>query len=51
MLNEGKRFMRNAPHLITIPGLAIMLVVLSLNFIGDALRDALDPRLRGIEGQ
>lgn len=51
MLNEGKRFMRNAPHLITIPGLAIMLIVLSLNFIGDALRDALDPRLRGIEGQ
>ena len=51
MLNEGKRFMRNAPHLITFPGLAIMLVVLSLNFIGDALRDALDPRLRGIEGQ
>ncbi|MBC7092439.1 ABC transporter permease [Candidatus Bipolaricaulota bacterium] len=45
MLNEGKDFLRRTPHMITYPGVAIMLVVLSLNFIGDGLRDALDPRL------
>lgn len=47
MLNEGKPFMRNAPFLITSPGIAIMLVILSLNFVGDGLRDVLDPQLRG----
>jgi len=46
MLNEGKDFLRRAPHMITFPGIAIMLVVLSLNFIGDGLRDALDPHIR-----
>jgi ABC-type dipeptide/oligopeptide/nickel transport system permease subunit len=46
MLNEGKDFLRRAPHMITFPGVAIMLVVLSLNFIGDGLRDALDPHMR-----
>jgi len=46
MLNEGKDFLRRAPHMITLPGIAIMLVVLSLNFIGDGLRDALDPHVR-----
>ena len=45
MLNEGKDFLRSAPHMITYPGIAIMLVVLALNFIGDGLRDALDPHL------
>jgi len=45
MLNEGKDFLRTAAHMITYPGIAIMLVVLSLNFIGDGLRDALDPHL------
>ena len=45
MLSEGKAFMRYAPHLTLIPGVAITLLVLSLNLIGDALRDALDPRL------
>jgi ABC-type dipeptide/oligopeptide/nickel transport system permease subunit len=46
MLNEGKDFLRRAPHMILYPGIAIMLVVLSLNFIGDGLRDAFDPRTR-----
>jgi ABC-type dipeptide/oligopeptide/nickel transport system permease subunit len=36
-----------APHVATVPGLAIMLTVLAFNFVGDGLRDALDPRLRG----
>lgn len=46
MLNEGKAFFREAPFMIIYPGIAIMIVVLALNFIGDGLRDAVDPRLR-----
>ncbi len=44
MLNNGRAFMRIAPHLTTFPGLAIMITVLAFNFLGDGLRDALDPR-------
>ncbi len=44
MLNSGRSFLRIAPHLTTFPGLAIMLTVLAFNFLGDGLRDALDPR-------
>jgi peptide/nickel transport system permease protein len=36
-----------APHVATIPGLAIRVAVLGFNLLGDGLRDALDPRLRG----
>ena len=46
MLSDGHKFIRQAPHASIIPGLAIFLVVLSLNLLGDGLRDALDPRLR-----
>ncbi len=46
MLYEGRDYLTIAPWEITLPGLCIMLVVLSVNFIGDGLRDALDPRLR-----
>lgn len=46
MLSDGKRFMRDMPILTIAPGVAIMLVVLSINLIGDALRDALDPYTR-----
>jgi len=45
MLNEGRAFLRTAPHISTLPGLAIMVTVLGFNFLGDGLRDALDPRL------
>ncbi len=45
MLNNGKNFMRTAPHLTIFPGLAIMITILAFNFIGDGLRDALDPRV------
>jgi peptide/nickel transport system permease protein len=45
MLDEGRGFLRTAPHISTFPGLAIMLTVLGFNFLGDGLRDALDPRL------
>lgn len=46
MLSDGKGQMRYYPHLVIIPGIAIMLAVMSLNLIGDGLRDALDPRLK-----
>jgi peptide/nickel transport system permease protein len=46
MLSEGKEFIRDIPHLVVFPGLAIALTVLALNLLGDGLRDALDPRLK-----
>ncbi len=46
MLNDGRSHLFDAPHLVIFPALAVMLAVLSFNFIGDALRDALDPRSR-----
>jgi ABC-type dipeptide/oligopeptide/nickel transport system permease subunit len=47
MVNEGYRFLVKIPILSFAPGSAIMLVVFAFNIVGDALRDALDPRLRG----
>ena len=47
---EGRRFMEQAPWLAFWPGLFLTIVVYSLNMFGDALRDLLDPRLRGGEG-
>jgi peptide/nickel transport system permease protein len=44
MLNDGRAFVLVAPHLTIFPGLAILVTVLGLNFIGDALRDRLDVR-------
>ena len=46
MLNDGRGYLFNAPHLVIFPAVAVMLAVLSFNFIGDALRDYLDPRSR-----
>jgi len=46
MLSEGKAQMRYYPHLVVIPGIAIVLAVMGLNLIGDGLRDSLDPRLK-----
>ncbi|MHC1577731.1 MAG: nickel transporter permease [Candidatus Methanospirareceae archaeon] len=46
MLNDGRLFMRRAPHLTTFPGVAIMITILAFNLLGDGLRDALDPRAR-----
>ena len=48
--SEGRRYMEQAPRLALWPGLCLTLVVFSLNMFGDALRDLLDPRLRGGEG-
>src|SRR3981081_861756 len=46
MLNDGRSHLCDAPHLVLFPALAVMLAVLSFNFIGDALRDYLDPLAR-----
>ena len=47
MLNDARSHLFDAPHLVLFPAFAIMLLVLSFNLVGDALRDALDPRLQG----
>ena len=46
MLSSSRQFIRQCPHMVIFPGLAIALTVLSLNLMGDGLRDALDPKLR-----
>ncbi|MBS3933387.1 MAG: ABC transporter permease [Truepera sp.] len=46
ILADGRGFLRRAPWIATFPGLAIMFTVLGFNFLGDGLRDALDPRLK-----
>ena len=45
MLYEGREVIRSSPYLVIFPGIAIALSVMSLNLLGDGLRDALDPRL------
>jgi len=47
MLNEGWRAIRADPHLILFPSLMLTLTMLSFNFLGDGLRDALDPKMKG----
>jgi peptide/nickel transport system permease protein len=44
MIDAGRSHLFDAPHLTIVPGLAIALVVIGLNFAGDALRDRIDPR-------
>lgn len=46
MLAAGREFLRDYPHTVLFPGLAIMLTILALNLLGDGLRDALDPKLK-----
>ena len=48
MVNDGYKYLMHNPVLSFAPGLAIMLVVFAFNMVGDGLRDALDPRLRGL---
>ena len=48
MVNDGYKFLLTSPVLAISPGVAIMLVVFGFNMMGDGLRDALDPRLRGV---
>jgi peptide/nickel transport system permease protein len=46
MLSAGRNYIRKYPHMVIFPGITIMLAVLSLNMVGDGLRDALDPKLK-----
>jgi ABC-type dipeptide/oligopeptide/nickel transport system permease subunit len=46
MIAEGRNFIVMAPHVSTIPGIALMVTIVGLNLLGDGLRDTLDPRLR-----
>lgn len=47
MISDGARVIRTYPHLALIPGLALAITMFAFNFLGDGLRDALDPRMRG----
>jgi peptide/nickel transport system permease protein len=46
MLSDGRNFLYNAPHVALFPGIAIIIVVLAFNLLGDGLRDALDPKAK-----
>jgi len=46
MLGEGRKLLITAPHVSTIPGVMIFVIVMSINLLGDGIRDVLDPRLR-----
>lgn len=46
MLSGSRQYIRDYPHMVIIPGLAIAVTILALNLMGDGLRDALDPRLK-----
>jgi peptide/nickel transport system permease protein len=48
MLNDARSFLRVAPHLLIFPGLAVMLTVMAFNFVGDGLREWLDPKQKGL---
>jgi ABC-type dipeptide/oligopeptide/nickel transport system permease subunit len=47
MVSEGGAYLNSAPWLASAPGLTIMVTVIAVNLLGDVLRDALDPALRG----
>ena len=47
MISEGYTYLMFKPLPAIVPGVALMLLIITLNIIGDGLRDALDPRLRG----
>lgn len=46
MISTAKNYIRDYPHMVIFPGMAIMITILALNLLGDGLRDALDPKLR-----
>jgi peptide/nickel transport system permease protein len=48
MVSSGRDFLLSAPHIATLPGIAIMVTVLGFNLLGDGLRDSLDPKLRNL---
>lgn len=46
MLADSREFIRSAPWIVTLPGVAILITVIAINLVGDGLRDALDPKLK-----
>lgn len=46
MISEGIPYLRSYPHMAIVPSLVLSVTVLAFNFVGDGLRDALDPRLK-----
>ncbi len=49
MINEGLEYLRTSPHLTLFPGAGLVLIVLAFNFLGEGLRETLDPRLRHLQ--
>jgi|1186.fasta_scaffold245543_1 oligopeptide transport system permease protein len=47
LISEGQKFIRSEPHLVVFPAIAIALALIGFTFLGDGLRDALDPKLKG----
>lgn len=47
LINEGVRYIRSEPHMVFLPAMAIAIALISFTFLGDGLRDALDPKLKG----
>ena len=48
MINKGREFIRTSPHLAIYPSIVLGLTMIALNFLGDGLRDALDPRMKEV---
>ena len=51
MISDGRAYLRTAPWISIFSGFSIMITVLGFNLFGDGLRDALDPRMRGLIGE
>ncbi len=49
MISDGSRAMRSYPHLVLFPAIALAITMFAFNFLGDGLRDALDPRMKGTQ--
>jgi oligopeptide transport system permease protein len=49
MISDGSNSIASYPHQALFPALALFLIMFAFNFLGDGLRDALDPRMRGVE--
>ena len=47
LIDDGRDYIRGDPHLVFFPALAVAIALLSFTFLGDGLRDALDPKLKG----
>ena len=47
LIAEGQKFIRSEPHLVVFPAICIALALIGFTFLGDGLRDALDPKLKG----